>query len=97
MGVLDLDAQDPGDRAQAGGRRAASHIDHKGETSKRREIAGGRGGGDEARAGVHDGAGDVAVAVLAFHMEYWDYRGWKDPFRSSQWSVRQGICGVAQD
>ena len=31
----------------------------------------------------------MAVAVLEFHMEYWDYRGWKDPFGSSQWSVRQ--------
>lgn len=40
------------------------------------------------------GRGDVAtegaaVAVLAFHVEYWDYRGWKDPFGSNQWTVRQ--------
>ncbi|CAL9134799.1 Secreted protein [Musa troglodytarum] len=29
------------------------------------------------------------VAVLGFHVEYWDYRGWKDPFGSSNWTVRQ--------
>ncbi|KAG6469281.1 uncharacterized protein LOC122035018 [Zingiber officinale] len=29
------------------------------------------------------------VAVLAFHVEYWDYRGWRDPFGSSTWTVRQ--------
>lgn len=31
----------------------------------------------------------VPVVVLAFHVEYWDYRGWKDPFGSSLWTVRQ--------
>lgn len=29
------------------------------------------------------------VTVLAFHVEYWDYRGWRDPFGSSTWTVRQ--------
>ncbi|WOL15075.1 hypothetical protein Cni_G23856 [Canna indica] len=29
------------------------------------------------------------VAVLGFHVEYWDYRGWRDPFGSSIWTVRQ--------
>lgn len=29
------------------------------------------------------------VVVLAFHVDYWDYNGWKDPFGSSAWSVRQ--------
>ncbi|CAB4277632.1 unnamed protein product [Prunus armeniaca] len=29
------------------------------------------------------------VVVLAYHVDYWDYMGWKDPFGSSQWTVRQ--------
>ncbi|XP_008812646.2 uncharacterized protein LOC103723499 [Phoenix dactylifera] len=29
------------------------------------------------------------VVVLGFHVEYWDYMGWKDPFGSSIWTVRQ--------
>ncbi|CAJ1957035.1 unnamed protein product [Sphenostylis stenocarpa] len=31
----------------------------------------------------------VPVVLLAFHVDYWDYVGWKDPFGSSQWTVRQ--------
>jgi hypothetical protein len=29
------------------------------------------------------------VVVLAFHVDYWDYNGWKDPFASSAWTVKQ--------
>ncbi|GKB60618.1 hypothetical protein Tco_0916804, partial [Tanacetum coccineum] len=29
------------------------------------------------------------VIILAYHVDYWDYNGWKDPFGSSQWTVRQ--------
>lgn len=29
------------------------------------------------------------VVVLAHHVDYWDYTGWKDPFGSSQSTVRQ--------
>eukprot|EP00253_Pinus_taeda_P017371 PITA_17371 len=29
---------------------------------------------------------DVPVIFLAYHVEYWDYLGWKDPFASSLWT-----------
>lgn len=34
------------------------------------------------------GSGSPAM-VLVFHVDYWDYLGWKDPYGSSQWTVRQ--------
>ncbi|KAJ7981683.1 Membrane lipoprotein lipid attachment site-like protein, putative (DUF1223) [Quillaja saponaria] len=42
-----------------------------------------------SRLGRGDFGLDVPVVVLAFHVDYWDYMGWKDPFGSSQWTVRQ--------
>jgi hypothetical protein len=39
--------------------------------------------------GDFDGQELPPVVVLAFHVDYWDYRGWKDPFGCSQWTVRQ--------
>ncbi|XP_021758712.1 uncharacterized protein LOC110723677 [Chenopodium quinoa] len=39
------------------------------------------------------GRGDFSlgqpIIILGFHVDYWDYMGWKDPFGSSQWTVRQ--------
>uniref|UniRef100_A0A7N0UZE1 Uncharacterized protein n=1 Tax=Kalanchoe fedtschenkoi TaxID=63787 RepID=A0A7N0UZE1_KALFE len=32
---------------------------------------------------------EMPVVVLAYHVDYWDYAGWKDPFGSSLWTVRQ--------
>ncbi len=29
------------------------------------------------------------IIPLAFHVDYWDYIGWKDPFSSKDWSQRQ--------
>jgi hypothetical protein len=37
--------------------------------------------------------GDLAkrkdVVALAFHVDYWDYIGWKDPFAKAAWTQRQ--------
>lgn len=32
---------------------------------------------------------DPDIIPLAFHVDYWDYIGWKDPFSSKEWSQRQ--------
>src|SRR5712691_12958707 len=26
---------------------------------------------------------------LAFHVDYWDYLGWRDPFAAKEWTARQ--------
>lgn len=35
------------------------------------------------------------VIPLAFHVDYWDYIGWQDPFASPRWSERQREYGRA--
>lgn len=32
---------------------------------------------------------DVEIVPLAFHVDYWDHQGWKDPFGSKAFSSRQ--------
>ncbi|CAI0439097.1 unnamed protein product [Linum tenue] len=42
-----------------------------------------------SRLGRGDFALEAPVIVLTFHVDYWDHAGWKDPYGSSQWTVRQ--------
>ncbi|MGA8810657.1 MAG: DUF1223 domain-containing protein [Thermoanaerobaculia bacterium] len=46
-----------------------------------------------ADALIHDIANDPSlrgrVIPLAFHVDYWDSLGWRDPFSSSEWTQRQ--------
>ena len=35
------------------------------------------------------------VIALAFHVDYWNYIGWRDPFSSRAWSQRQKAYGEA--
>ncbi|TVU38431.1 hypothetical protein EJB05_11801 [Eragrostis curvula] len=44
---------------------------------------------DAVAARLAQDSGSGAVVVLGFHVDYWDYRGWKDPFATSAWTVRQ--------
>ena len=41
--------------------------------------------------------GERAVIPLAFHVDYWNYIGWTDPFSSADWSARQRRYGAAFD
>ena len=38
---------------------------------------------------VHDPSLRGRVIPLAFHVDYWDRLGWRDPFSSAEWSRRQ--------
>ena len=33
------------------------------------------------------------VLALSFHVDYWNYIGWRDPFSKRQWSARQRAYG----
>src|SRR4030095_16902047 len=45
--------------------------------------------GPPADAFLGELAGRADVIALAFHIDYWDYIGWKDPFASPAWTDRQ--------
>jgi len=40
-----------------------------------------------------DLAQQPGVIALAFHVDYWDRLGWKDPFASAEWTERQRSYG----
>lgn len=43
-----------------------------------------------SRIGRGDFNVEVGVVILmGYHVDYWDYNGWKDVYGSSQWTVRQ--------
>jgi len=48
-----------------------------------------------ADALIHEIANDPAlrgrVIPLAFHVDYWDSLGWRDPFSSKEWTQRQAL------
>jgi hypothetical protein len=52
-----------------------------------------------ADALIHDITNDPAlrgrVIPLAFHVDYWDRLGWRDPFSSAEWSRRQAFYAQA--
>ena len=36
-----------------------------------------------------------SVIPLAFHVDYWNQLGWRDPFSAAAWSARQRRYGLA--
>lgn len=52
----------------------------------------GQGGGGSACA---EDEATPPIIVLAYHVDYWDYLGWKDPFANNRWSSRQRAYGEA--
>jgi hypothetical protein len=42
-----------------------------------------------------EGALAGRVVPLAFHVDYWNYIGWSDPFSSKEWSDRQSAYATA--
>jgi len=43
---------------------------------------------------VTTGKQDIDVLALAFHVDYWDYLGWKDRFSSADYTKRQRKLGA---
>jgi hypothetical protein len=44
---------------------------------------------DEAVAELQNSYPDKNVLVLAYHVDYWDQQGWKDPFSAADFTARQ--------
>ena len=43
------------------------------------------------------GSSTAGVVPLAYHVDYWNYLGWSDPFSSRQWSERQSAYSRAMN
>ncbi|HEX4965311.1 MAG TPA: DUF1223 domain-containing protein [Thermoanaerobaculia bacterium] len=43
---------------------------------------------------AHDPKYQGKVIPLSFHVDYWNYIGWQDPFSSARWSERQKLYGA---
>ena len=79
--------------------------DERGESEKEREIdrkrEGQDGGGknrdrEDSRSNESDQISKLLpVIALAYHVDYWDYLGWKDPFACNRWSGRHRSYGEA--
>jgi hypothetical protein len=39
--------------------------------------------------GARGKSGNIEVIPLAYHVDYWNYIGWRDPFSSKSWTNRQ--------
>ncbi|XP_010520891.1 PREDICTED: uncharacterized protein LOC104799905 [Tarenaya hassleriana] len=60
------------------------------KTSPEAEMMVSRLGRGDFDGQIGGGSGSPSpVVMLVFHVDYWDYMGWKDPYGSSQWTVRQ--------
>lgn len=46
---------------------------------------------DRLLSEIVDKKEDVEVIGLSFHVDYWDYIGWKDPYADSRYTLRQRI------
>lgn len=42
-----------------------------------------------SRIGRGDFDVPVPVILMVYHVDYWDFDGWKDPFGSNEWTGRQ--------
>ena len=79
--------------------------DERGESEKEREVDGKREGEDrdvknrdkeDSRSNEPDQMSKLPpVIALAYHVDYWDYLGWKDPFACNRWSGRHRSYGEA--
>ncbi len=53
---------------------------------------------DEYLSGLEAKLGaDAQVIPLAFHVDYWNYLGWEDPFSKAQFTKRQRRLGVLNE